>query len=126
MSRTSLKSWARRLKQDALTVWLIGRDPRVPWPVKALALGTAAYAFSPIDLIPDFVPVLGYLDDLVLVPLGVWLVVRLTPPDVLAELRTEAARLSERPVSRTAAAVIVLIWVGAAVLLGYVFVERAV
>ena len=126
MSRTSLKSWARRLKQDALTVWLIGRDPRVPWPVKALALGTAAYAFSPIDLIPDFVPVLGYLDDLILVPLGVWLVVRLTPPDVLAELRAEAVLRSERPVSRTAAAVIVVIWIGAAVLLGYIFVERAV
>jgi uncharacterized membrane protein YkvA (DUF1232 family) len=97
----------------------------VPWPVKALALGTAAYAFSPIDLIPDFVPVLGYLDDVILVPLGVWLVIRLTPPDVLAELRAEAARRSLRPVSRAAAVAIVLLWVGAAVLVGYVVIDRA-
>lgn len=123
--RQTFQSWARRLKRDALTVWLIGRDPRVPWPVKALALGVAAYAFSPIDLIPDFVPVLGFLDDLIVVPLGVWLVIRLTPADVLAELRVEAARLSERPVSRLAAAVIVLLWIGAAALVGYVLVARA-
>jgi uncharacterized membrane protein YkvA (DUF1232 family) len=98
----------------------------VPWYAKALALFVAAYAFSPIDLIPDFVPVLGYLDDLILVPIGLWLVLRLTPPEVLADLRREAERLSARPVSRTAAAVIVVLWVGAAVLVGYVFVRRAV
>src|SRR5882724_3339961 len=75
-----LRSTARRLKRDALTVWLLARDARTPWYAKALALGVAVYAFSPIDLIPDFVPVLGYLDDLIIVPLGLWLVVRLTPP----------------------------------------------
>ncbi|HEX9465315.1 MAG TPA: YkvA family protein [Alphaproteobacteria bacterium] len=121
----TLRSWAGRLKRDALTVWLIGRDPRVPWPVKALALGVAAYAFSPIDLIPDFVPVLGYLDDLIVVPLGVWLVIRLTPTQVLAELRAEAVRRSERPISRAAAVVIVLLWAGMATLGGYLLVARA-
>jgi uncharacterized membrane protein YkvA (DUF1232 family) len=116
----------RDLKSECVALYFAARHPQTPWYAKVLVAAVVAYAMSPIDLIPDFVPVLGYLDDLILVPLGVWLVVRLTPPDVLAELRTEAARLSERPVSRTAAAVIVLIWVGAAVLLGYVFVERAV
>lgn len=121
----SLRQHAQALKRDALTVWLIGRDPRVPWYVKGLALGVAAYAFSPIDLIPDFVPVLGYLDDLIIVPAGLWLVVRLTPPAILADLRRQAEALSERPVSRAAAAAIVALWIAAAMLVGYIFVRRA-
>jgi len=117
----TLRRWATALKRDALTVWLIARDPRVPWYVKALALVVAGYAFSPIDLIPDFVPVLGYLDDLIIVPLGLWLVVRLTPPELVAELHGEAERrlASGRPVSRVAAAVIVAVWVAAVGLVGY-------
>jgi len=116
-----LRRWATALKRDALTVWLIARDPRVPWYVKALALVVAGYAFSPIDLIPDFVPVLGYLDDLIIVPLGLWLVVRLTPPELVVELRGEAERrlASGRPVLRVAAAVIVAVWVAAVGLVGY-------
>ena len=73
------KKWARAIRRDVVAVWIAARDPRVPWYAKALALAVAAYALSPIDLIPDFIPVLGYLDDLIIVPLGILLVVRLIP-----------------------------------------------
>jgi uncharacterized membrane protein YkvA (DUF1232 family) len=105
-----LKQWARSLKGDVIAIYLAARDPRVPWHVKALALCVAGYALSPIDLIPDFVPVLGYLDDVVIVPLGILALVKLIPPAVMAEHRASALRISEKPVSRTAAAVIVTIW----------------
>jgi len=105
-----LKEWARSVKSDVIAVYLASRDPRVPWYAKALALCVAAYALSPIDLIPDFVPVLGYLDDVVIVPLGILAVIKLVPPAIMAEHRVAAAAVSERPVSRTAAIVIVLIW----------------
>ena len=75
-----LKTWARRMKRDTLALYLASRDPRVPWYAKAMAITTAAYAFSPIDLIPDFIPVLGYLDELVILPLFIWLTIRLVPP----------------------------------------------
>jgi uncharacterized membrane protein YkvA (DUF1232 family) len=106
-----LRAWARRLKQDVVALWLAARDPRVPWLAKALAAGVAAYALSPIDLIPDFIPVLGYLDDLILVPLGIVLAVRLIPPPVMADLREQAETLLQRPISRLAAGLIVGIWV---------------
>lgn len=106
----ALRRWAGALKYHALTVYLVARDPRAPWLVRVLALAVAAYAFSPIDLIPDIIPLLGYLDDLILVPLGVALVVRLTPAVVLASARVQAQILTQRPVSRAAAAVIVLCW----------------
>ena len=106
-----LRAWARRLKRDVLALYLAGRDPRVPWYAKALALATAAYALSPIDLIPDFIPVLGYLDDLIIVPLGIALVVKLIPPEVMAEHR--AAALQDRPVSLAGAAIIVMVWIAA-------------
>ena len=105
--------WRQRLhalKREALTVYFAARDPRLPWPVRLLALAIAAYALSPIDLIPDFIPVLGYLDDLILVPLGVALVVRLTPPAILADARAQAERVAVRPVSVVAAGVIAAIW----------------
>lgn len=95
-------------------LWLAGRDPRVPWPAKALAAAVAAYALSPIDLIPDFIPVIGYLDDLLIVPAGIWLAVRLIPAPLMAELRAEAERRSDRPVSYVAAAAIASIWLAAA------------
>src|SRR5881392_1256681 len=85
------KRWARAIKCDVIAVWIAARDPRVPWYAKALALAVAAYALSPIDLIPDFIPVLGYLDDLIIVPLGILLVVRLIPPGLMAEFRAQAA-----------------------------------
>ena len=107
---SKLKDCARAIERDALAVYLAARDPRTPWYVKALALCVAGYALSPIDLIPDFIPVLGYLDDLIIVPLGVLAVVSLIPPALMAEYRGSAALLADKPVSRTAAVVIVLIW----------------
>ena len=111
-----LRDWARAIKRDVVAIWLAGRDPRVPWPVKAPALVVAGYALSPIDLIPDFIPVLGYLDDVLLVPLGILLVIRLLPPALLAEHRASAAAIIERPVSKRGMAVIIVIWIAAAVL----------
>ncbi len=105
----------RALKRDAVAVYLAARDPRTPWAARLLAAAVAAYALSPIDLIPDVIPVLGLLDDLVLVPLGVALVVRLVPPAVMADARARAAVLADRPVSRIAAAVIVGVWIALAV-----------
>ena len=99
-----------------VAVWHAARDRRTPWAVRLLALLVAAYALSPIDLIPDVVPVLGYLDDLLLVPLGLLLVIRLLPAEVLADARRQAALTLARPRSRAAAAVIVLLWLAAAAL----------
>lgn len=109
---SKLKDWARRIKRDAHAVFLAARDPRVPWYAKMLALCVAGYALSPIDLIPDFIPVLGYLDDVILVPLGIWAVVRLIPTEIMAEHRATAALVAQRPVSRVAAVTIGLIWMG--------------
>jgi uncharacterized membrane protein YkvA (DUF1232 family) len=113
------KQWARSIKRDVLALWLAARDPRVPWYAKALAAAVAAYALSPIDLIPDFIPVLGYLDDLLIVPLGILLAIRLIPSPLMAELRARAATLAERPRSTAAAVVIVLVWIVAAALGGW-------
>lgn len=107
----TLKERARAITREVHAVYLAARDARTPWVAKALALGIAAYALSPIDLIPDFVPVLGLLDDLVIVPLGIFLVLKLIPADVMAECRAAAAQAAERPVSWAAAGVIVLVWV---------------
>ncbi|MHB2169740.1 YkvA family protein [Alsobacter sp. R-9] len=98
---------------------MAARDPRVPWPAKAVAAIVAAYALSPIDLIPDAVPVLGLLDDLVIVPLGIWLAVRLVPPSIMAECRAEAARREGRPVSRAGAAVIIALWLAGSAAVGW-------
>jgi uncharacterized membrane protein YkvA (DUF1232 family) len=113
-----IKAWARSLKRDAYAVYLAARDPATPWYVKVLAGVVAAYAFSPIDLIPDFIPVLGYLDDLVLVPLGIWLVVSLIPEQAMAEYRAKASEVMQRPRNgRIAAIVIIAMWmIGAALL----------
>jgi len=114
-----LRRWARALKRDVVAVWLAARDPRVGWGAKLLAAAVAAYALSPIDLIPDFIPVLGYLDDVILVPLGILLVVRLVPPPVMAELRAQAAAIVARPRSLAGAAAIVAVWLLAAAALGW-------
>lgn len=111
------KQWARALKRDVLVVYLAARDPRTPWALRLLALAVAAYALSPIDLVPDFIPVLGYLDDLLIVPLGLALVLRLLQPPVLLAARERAARMLARPRSWLAAAIIVMLWVLLAVLL---------
>ena len=118
-----LKDWARIIKRDVHALYLASRDPRVPWYAKALAIVVAAYALSPIDLIPDYIPVLGYLDDAILVPLGVLLVIRLIPPEIMAEHRDLAVAATERPVSRAAAVVIACIWIASIALCGW-FVYR--
>lgn len=114
----TLKQHARRLKAETYALYLAARDPRTPWYAKLLVTVIVAYAFSPVDLIPDFIPVLGYLDDLVLVPLGIALALRLIPDAVMADCRARArdAIAGGKPVSRAAGAVIVAIWLGLAAL----------
>jgi uncharacterized membrane protein YkvA (DUF1232 family) len=109
------RQWAKALRRDVLAVWIAARHPRLPWGIKLLAAAVAAYALSPIDLIPDVIPVLGHLDDVVIVPLGIMLVVHLMPADVLAECRAEADRLTERPAGRAGLAIMIVLWILAAV-----------
>jgi uncharacterized membrane protein YkvA (DUF1232 family) len=112
---TAIQRWqqrAKRLRMETYALYLAYRDPRVPWYAKVLAAAVVAYAFSPLDLIPDFVPVLGYLDDLLIVPLGVALALRMIPQDVLDGCR-ERAQLElgrEKPTNWLAAAVVVFLW----------------
>ena len=101
-----------RLAVEAHAAWLAARDPRVPWFARILAVAVAAYALSPIDLIPDFIPVLGWLDDLVIVPLGLLAVRRLIPAPLWTELHAAAETASERPSSRAGMAYILLLWAG--------------
>lgn len=107
-----IKQWAKSIKKDILVVWLIAKDKRTPNSIKFLALIIAAYAFSPIDLIP----VLGYLDDIIIVPLGILLVIKLTPQNIIDDCRILAETLVERPINRWAAGIIILVWL---VILGY-------
>ena len=116
---STLRDWARAIKRDVHAIYLAGRDPRVPWYAKALALCVAGYALSPIDLIPDFVPVLGYLDDVVIVPAGIVTLLKLIPPEIMAEHRAAAARAAQRPVSRITAMTVVCIWIIAIALAGW-------
>ena len=114
----SLRRWAAELKVQVVTLWFCRNHPDTPWTAKLLAALVVAYAFSPIDLIPDFIPVLGYLDDLVLVPVGVYFTLRLIPPHVLAAARAEAdawiASKASRPRAYWAAGAIVLVWIAVA------------
>jgi uncharacterized membrane protein YkvA (DUF1232 family) len=113
----ALKEWAQQFKRQTLTVYFAARDPRTPFAVRLLALAVAAYALSPIDLIPDFVPFIGYLDDLLIVPLGLALVIRLIPDQVAQSAREKAAAAAARPVSYGAAIFIVGLWLVAATVL---------
>jgi uncharacterized membrane protein YkvA (DUF1232 family) len=110
-----LERWARKLKVEIYALYLAYRDPRVPWYARVFAALVVGYAFSPIDLIPDVIPVLGYLDDLLIVPLGIALAIRMIPPSVLAECREEARNAKDRPVNKVAAVVVVAIWMALAV-----------
>ena len=116
-----MKDWARTVRRDVHALWLAGRDPRVPWYAKAFALLIAAYALSPIDLIPDFIPILGYLDEVILLPPAILLAVRLVPPELMAEHRAAAAEAEGRPISRAGAAMVVGLWLLAAVALVWWF-----
>lgn len=110
-----MKHWARHIKQQVMTLWFCYRHPLTPRLPKYVAILVVGYALSPIDLIPDFIPVLGYLDDVILVPLGIMLAIRLMPPPVLADGRQQAlewqASQQRRPVNRIAAAVVIAIWI---------------
>lgn len=115
--RNSPASLARRLRVDAHAAWLAARDARTPWHARAFGLFIAAYALSPIDIIPDFIPVLGLLDEVVLIPLGVWLFVKMLPDGVFAEHRVTAAAAAERPGSIWGALIVVALWISAALLI---------
>jgi uncharacterized membrane protein YkvA (DUF1232 family) len=119
----SLKVWAKRIKRDALALWFARLHPSTPRLAKALGIFVVAYALSPIDLIPDFIPILGYLDDVILLPVLIWLTVRLLPIEVLAESRIKAeawiAADNAKPRSYVGAVVIVVLWFAAAGLIGW-------
>jgi uncharacterized membrane protein YkvA (DUF1232 family) len=119
-----LKSQARALKNEAFAVYLAAKDPRTPWYAKALVFFVAAHTFSPIDLIPDFIPILGYLDDLIITAGGLWLAVRLIPPEVLEEARGNAkqAQGPERSAGYVGVVIIVIVWIAA--LIGTVYLIR--
>ena len=125
--REAWKRRARELKTEVYALYLAYKDPRVPLYAKVFAACVVGYAFSPLDLIPDPIPILGYLDDLILIPLGVALAIRMIPPAVLAECRDNAREVMQqgKPVNRIAAAVIIMLWLSAALLI-IVFVIRAV
>lgn len=115
----NLKVWAKRIKRDGVTLWFAGKHPDTPWYAKALGLLVVAYALSPIDLIPDFIPVLGYVDDILLLPALIWLTVKLLPQSVLAECRVQAdawmAEKGSKPSSRAGAIMIIVLWVATGV-----------
>ncbi len=116
-----LREWARTIKRDVVALYIAARAPRVPWYVKLAAAVVAAYALSPIDLIPDFIPVLGYLDEAILLPIALIIVIKMIPVPLMAEFRTEAQRRAERPTSWVAAAVIIALWITAATFLIWMF-----
>jgi uncharacterized membrane protein YkvA (DUF1232 family) len=109
---TTLRERAKALKAETYALLLASRDPRVPWYAKALAAAVVAYAFSPLDLVPDFIPVLGYLDDLILVPLGLALAIRLIPREVMSDARARAANELQRgkPTNWLAGAAVIAVW----------------
>ena len=119
MGLSSLGKWAKDLEQHTLVAYFAARDPRTPWFARGLALLVAAYALSPVDLIPDFIPVFGYLDDLVIVPLGLALVLRLIPEEIKHSARQQAQVLVARPTGRGMAVAVVAVWLLVAGALGF-------
>ena len=121
-----LRDWARRLQTETYALALAARDRRVPWYARLFMAAVVAYAFSPLDLIPDFVPILGYLDDLVLVPLGIWLALKMVPAPIMAECRARAAEdVAARRTSTVAAIVVVAVWITLVLLAGWLVVRTA-
>ena len=122
---TKLRNRARALKQEAFAIYLAARDPRTPWYVKALVFFVVAHTFSPIDLIPDFIPILGYLDDLIITPGGIWLAVRLIPAEVMAEARaTAAAQGVDKSLGKVGAFIIIAVWIVAAAGIIYLVLSK--
>lgn len=114
---SKLTDWARDIKRDVATLWIAARDKRTPWPVKLVAGFVVAYAPSPVDLIPDFIPLVGYLDDLIILPLGLWLAIRMMPEHLMSEFRCAAIEMAPRPKSLAGLIFIGAIWmIGAAIL----------
>ena len=116
MTLASLKARARQVKVELIALALASRDPRTPWYAKLIVAGCVAYALSPVDIIPDFIPVIGLVDDLIFIPLALALAVRFIPDDVLADCRSRAGEIAARPASRAAAVVIVAAWIALAAL----------
>ncbi len=116
MRGSRVRDWARRLRADAHSAWLAARDPRTPWAARAVGLLVTAYALSPIDLIPDFIPILGQLDDMILIPAGIWLFVRLLPPELWAEHRERAQAATDQPPSRNGLVLVIAVWAAAALI----------
>lgn len=116
-----LRGWAKKVKRDGMTLWFAARHPDVPWYAKALGVFVVTYALSPIDLIPDFIPVLGYVDDVILLPCLIWLAIRMIPSPVLVECRDRADQRMKtegvKPTSRVGAVLIVAVWIGASLTL---------
>lgn len=125
---SKVKDWARRLKRDVVALWFACKESRTPRLAKAVALFTVGYALSPIDLIPDFIPVLGFVDDAIILPGLIWLVIQMIPSEVMAECRAKAeqwlASGNGKPVSRVGAAVIVVLWIALAAWLWVAFGSR--
>jgi uncharacterized membrane protein YkvA (DUF1232 family) len=127
--KESILAWARRIKRDTVMLWFAQRHPDTPLVAKALCIFAVAYALSPIDLVPDFIPVLGYLDDAILLPAMIWLVVRLLPPDVIETCRARAEEWmlarGRKPISYSGAVFIIGIWIGAMYLCWRLFADLA-
>jgi uncharacterized membrane protein YkvA (DUF1232 family) len=122
LDRLKAQAWA--LKKEVFALYLAAKDPRTPWYAKGLVLLIVAYALSPIDLIPDFVPVLGYLDDLIIIPGGIWLAMRMIPPDALADARSAASTGSlDRSAGKYGMIVIVFLWLVALIFAVYLFLH---
>ncbi|MBB1626579.1 YkvA family protein [Achromobacter sp. UMC71] len=123
-----LKAWAKRIKRDGVTLWFAGRNPRTPWYAKALGIFVVAYALSPVDLIPDFIPVFGYLDDVLLLPCLIWFAIKLLPATVLSECREQADEWMRvqgaKPSSTIGAVVIVALWLAIAAAIWYWLARR--
>ena len=115
----SIKNLARNIRVHGHTTWLCARDPELGWPLRIFAAAIAGYALSPIDLIPDFLPVIGLLDDVILIPLGIWLFRRWVPHGIYDRNQAIAQAASERPVSRLGAAIIITCWLAGAIWLGW-------
>lgn len=119
-----LKDWAKRVKRDVMALYLAARDPRVPWYAKAMAALVAAYALSPIDPIPDFIPVVRYLDEMIVLPLGIVAVVKLMPDEVMADLRRQAReKILNKPRSITGSVIVVLLWLTGAALVAWMILR---
>jgi uncharacterized membrane protein YkvA (DUF1232 family) len=110
INMSAIKAWAKALKRDVIALWLAARDIRTPWLAKLVSAMVAAYALSPIDLIPDVIPILGYLDDLVLVPLGIMLAVRLIGPPLMDEFRARAQTIADKPSSKVGLMFVLVVW----------------